>query len=406
MVTEEAKLLSYEEALRLVLENTVPLGSEEVALGELLGRVLAMPIAARTDLPPFDNSAVDGFAFHVTDVQEGLRWRQFRVVGESKAGSKSLPTLNSGEALRVFTGAPLPPEVGAVAMQEICPVDDGHVKVDDVVDPEDHIRRRGSEAHFGSVVVPPILVTPPVIAALSAAGHDRALVFKRPQVGILVTGDELAVPGSELLPGQVYESNGAAIRAAVLALGLPEPKLLRCADSAQDTRTALTSLTESCDVVITSGGVSVGLHDVVRPTLEALGVQQIFWGVAIKPGKPIYFGKKGQIAIFGLPGNPVSALVTFALFVQPFLRRTSGRAVPTQPRQMVLRQSLTKRLGRAEFVPCRIAADGAHPVVGRASHKASCLAEADGLAILGAERESVLEGEQVDVIELTWGWEA
>lgn len=402
MVANRDGLVSYEEALTLTLDRARPLGAEEVPLDKLLGRVLLSPVAATCDLPPFDNSAVDGFAFSMSDVQDGVRWRSFRLVGESRAGTHVPESIGHGEALRVFTGAPLPPGTGAVAMQEVCVVDDGHVKVDEAVDIEDHVRRRGCEGHLGDTIVPQMILTPPAIGAIASGGHSSATVFKQPTVGILVTGDELALPGSSLRPGQIFESNGTAIRAALLALGLLDPVVLRSKDDVRSVEGALRELLDSCDVVITSGGVSVGEHDVVRPALQSAKVDQVFWGVAIKPGKPMYYGRRGNCAVFGLPGNPVSALVTFRLFVQPYVNKISGWSAAEKRERHVLTQSLTKRSGRAEFVPCQIRADGAHPVVGRASHKASCLAEADGLVILGSEVEIAAAGEQVDVLRLQW----
>lgn len=406
MVTERSKLLSFHEALKMVLEHAAPRPGESVSLDRLVGRMLSEPITASHDLPAFDNSAVDGYAFHEDDVREGVRFRSFRILGESRAGSSACPTVVPGGAVRVFTGAPLPEAVGAVAMQEVCALDDGHVRVDEPLELEDNIRRRGCEARAGDIVVPATVVTPPAVAAIATCGRPSAMVVGKPSVAVLVTGDELACPGSALGSGQVFESNGVGLAAALEGLGLDRITVARCKDDPHETERTARKLLADHDILVTSGGVSVGAHDMVRPALGRIGVKEVFWGVAIKPGKPIYFGVNDGKAVFGLPGNPVSALVTFALFVRPFLMRQMGRSGDHRVERFALATPLAKRVGRAEFVPCDIAEGRAIPAVGRASHKASCLASAQGLAYLGPDVEHAEAGSLVDVYPLRWGWES
>lgn len=377
---------------------------ETVPLAELHGRFLAEPVYARCDLPPFDNSAVDGFALTRHDVDEGVRWRPFKLVGEMRAGSPESLALHPGETIRVLTGAALPEGTAAVAMKEIATIEDGHVRFDDLIEAGEHVRRAGDELSKGDLVVNAMRVTPPVLAAIAAAGVPEAKAWALPRVGILVTGDELARPGAPLRGSQIYESNSFGLESAANAFGASVQAVLRAPDDERAICKALERLLDDCDVVVTSGGVSVGDYDLVRTALSSLGVEEGFWRVAIKPGKPIYFGRRGGTAVFGLPGNPVSAMVTFHLFVRPYLLALGGDLTPDPHFQLPLTESLTKKPGRTEFVPCKVTASGVDPEVGRASHKASLLATADGLAVLPREGAEFARGEMVDVIPLRWGW--
>jgi len=398
-------LTLFEEAIRIVLDGARPERVETVPLAEIHGRVLAEPVYAQCDLPPFHNSAVDGFALTKHDVEEGVRWRPFKLVGEMRAGSSERLTLHPGETIRVLTGAALPEGTAAVAMKEIATIEDGHVRLDDLIEVGEHVRRAGDELAAGDMVVPAIRVTPPVLASIAAAGVAEAKVWAVPKVGILVTGDELAAPGAPLVGSQVYESNSLGLSSAASAVGAAVVAVLRAPDDERAIRKAVERLLEECDVVVTSGGVSVGDYDLVRAALDSLGVEEGFWRAAIKPGKPIYFGRRRNTAVFGLPGNPVSAMTTFHLFVQPYLRCLSGEPTPEPRLRLPLTMPLTKKPGRTEFVPCRITADGADPEPGRASHKASILATADGLAVLPLDGAKFSQGELVDVIPLRWGWQ-
>lgn len=396
-------MIDFEEALRIVLEHAKPERVESVPLADLHDRVLAEPVYARCDLPPFDNSAVDGFALSRHDVEQGVRWRPFKLVGEVRAGSREPHVLYPDETIRIFTGAPLPEGAAAVAMKEVATVEDDHVRFDDLVEFGDNVRRAGDELSQGDVVVPATRVTPPVLAAIAAAGVPEAKAWAIPKVGILVTGDELVAAGTKLEGGQVYESNSFGLRAAATGLGAAVQAVLRAPDDEHAIGKALERLLNECDVVVTSGGVSVGDYDLVRSALASHGVEEGFWRAAIKPGKPIYFGRRRGTAVFGLPGNPVSAMVTFHLFVRPYLLSMSGEPNADPRLRLPLSQALTKKPGRTEFVPCSITPHGVDPAVGRASHKASLLAAADGLVVLPREGAEFAPGEIVEVIPLRWG---
>lgn len=394
--------IPFEEAYRLVVSNSQCRPTEEIAIGESVGRVMTNGAHSRVDLPPFDNSAVDGFALHLDDLPT-TSGRAYRLVGESRAGSPEGLALGKGQCVRAFTGAPLPAGTGGIVMQEDVILDDGVVLVRVDVEPGDQIRRRAAELALGQAIVEPGLITPATVAALASGGVCTVSVPTQPRVAVIVTGDELADSGSALEAGKIYESNSFGLVAALQALGIRQVSAIRVRDEAGALKAALAEALKTSDVVITSGGVSVGAHDLVRPALDSLGVQTVFWGVSMKPGKPMYFGKRGETAVFGLPGNPVSALVCFSLYVRTFLRIALGLSAETERMRAKTTRDVTKRKGRTEFVPCRVEPLGADPDVERASHKSSSLAAANGLMILPAEAEHFVGGAEVEVIPLKWG---
>ncbi|MEQ1821359.1 MAG: gephyrin-like molybdotransferase Glp [Fimbriimonadaceae bacterium] len=404
MVAEAARLLSYEEALALVLKTKGSMGREVVALSNLVGRTLAEPLVSRFDQPYFDSSAVDGYAFAEKDVRLGLVGRTFDLSGELQAGSSISLELVPGSVARVFTGAPLPKGTGAVVMQEDIDRSGDRVAVRGAVELGEHVRRQGEEIRAGELLLAaPTLIAPAELGAIAAAGFTEAVVFRQPNVGLLVTGNELQTPGSELMPGQVFESNSHAISSALLAMGLPEPTIRQSSDNVDELSGVIQELLQSCDLLITTGGVSVGDYDLVRPVFQSLGVRQVFWGVAIKPGKPVYFGQTDRCSVFALPGNPVSALTAFLLFVRPLLLALQMHDPSLKTVRRKLTQELSKKAGRCEFVPARMDDSHADPMTGRASHKASSLVGANGFVVLAAQQTKAEKGAMVDVLPLNWG---
>lgn len=404
MTPTKSRLLSFDEALAHVLSDADLLGIEPIKVEALLGRTLAEPIATTCDLPLFDNSAVDGYAITEQDLasEPGKR---LALVGESKAGSTCSAELSPGTAIRVFTGAPIPKFTAAVVMQEHVELDGSEIRVDIIPEKGANIRRQGEEALAGTEIIPRgTVVGPSVLAALCSAGISEVAAVRLPKIGLLVTGDELLAPGKTLGPGQVYESNGFALGAAVRMLRI-EPILSHAPDEKVSLEAEFRNLIDQCDVVITSGGVSVGGFDLVREVFRSTGIEERFWGVALKPGKPFYFGKHGTRAVFGLPGNPVSALTTFFLLVRPYLQKICGRRHEFTWFEKQLNGDLYKATHRTEFVPGRTEGDSIVPLVGRASHKSTCLAEADALILFPESASQLESGARVNVISLRWGWD-
>ena len=308
-----------DEALALVLAHVRPLPLEDVPVASAAGRVLGEDARAVIDLPPFDSSAMDGYAVRAADTPGPLR-----VVGHSAAGRPEARAVGPGEAVVISTGAVVPAGADAVVPVERTT---GDVVVESV-DKSDNVRPRGGDVRAGDIVVPAgSPLGAPQVSALAAAGVAVVRCGRRPRVAVLSTGSELRAPGEPLAPGQIYESNSLLIAAQLGVAGAIATVFASVADDAAATRAALEQALEH-DVLVTSGGVSVGPHDLVRSTLAELGAQEVFWRVAVKPGKPIAFAVRGESLVFGLPGNPVSALVGLELFVCPALRALQGAREP------------------------------------------------------------------------------
>jgi molybdopterin molybdotransferase len=392
--------LSLDEARARVVSAVSPLESEPVAVGEALGRVLAEDVRAAGDVPPFANSAMDGFA-----VVAGPAGRELQVVDEARAGRPTDRPLGEGEAIRISTGAPLPAGATAVVPIELVAERDGVVVPEREVSPSDNVRGAGEDMRVGTVVVAAgTRLGPAELAAAVAAGRAELRCARRPRVAVLVTGDELAPAGAALGPGQIHNSNAVALRALAEREGAVVVADDLVPDRRDATEGALQEALQSADAVLISGGVSVGPHDHVKPALEALGVQERFWRVALKPGKPAWFGARGATVVFGLPGNPVSAFVCFVLLARPALRALQG-AEPRERERAVLAEPVRRAAGREQAVRVGLAPgpDGslaAHPTGPQGSHMLSSLLGADALALIPAGDGELAAGEAVELERL------
>jgi len=373
------ELLTVEQALELVLEHARPLPTEAVALEDALGRVLGEPALAVVDLPPFPSSAMDGFAVRAVDTPGDLQVA-FRVA----AGSAPPGPLPARSAAGIATGGTVPDGADAVVPVEVVEDRRDRVTFPDTARAGQHIRERGSDVRAGAAVVEPGAMLGPVqIGALAASGIATVVCSRRPRVAVLATGSELQSPGEELEPGQIYESNRRMIAAALADSGAVIETLPVVADEIEAHRAAIERGLEA-DVLVTSGGVSMGPHDLVRRVAEDSGVEEVFWGVAVKPGKPLAFGVRGDTLVFGLPGNPVSSLVGALLFVRPALLARQGHAHP-RPSYLGGRLSapVSRNPHRDEFVRARRldSTDGARleVVSGQESHMIVRAASADAL---------------------------
>jgi molybdopterin molybdotransferase len=373
-----AELLTIDEALGRVLEHVRLLGAEEVAAKEALGRIVREPARAVVDLPPFPSSAMDGFAVRAAETP-GEVPVAFRVA----AGSAPPGPLPVGSAAGIATGGTVPEGADAVVPIEVVE-DRGHLVVVPAARGGQHVRPRGGDVHAGDVVVAAGARIGAVhVGALAAAGVASVVCSDRPRVAIVATGSELRSPGEGLEPGQIYESNRGMIAAALAGSGAAIDVLPVVPDDEDAHRAALAQALDA-DVVVTSGGVSMGPHDLVRRVTADLGVQEIFWGVAIKPGKPLAFGVRGATLVFGLPGNPVSSLVGALVFVRTSLLALQGHANPAPPYAPgSLAAALRRNPHRDEFVRARRqeSTDGTvlEPVTGQESHMIVRAATADAL---------------------------
>jgi molybdopterin molybdotransferase len=374
-------LLAIAEALDLVLARVRPLAGETVPVAAASGRVLAEPALAVVDLPPFDSSAMDGYAVRAGETPGSLG-----VTGHSAAGSPFRGTLGAGEAVGISTGAEVPRGADAVVPVELVRDHAGRIDADGVAAGA-HIRRRGGDVRSGDLVVAAgVRLGAPEVGALAAAGLAEVVCSRRPNVAVLSTGSELRAPGETLAPGEIYESNSTLLSAQLASAGALCEVLPPVADDPSGTRAALVRGL-AFDVLVTSGGVSVGPHDLVRGLLAELGAAEVFWRVAVRPGKPVAFGVRGSTLVFGLPGNPVSTLVGFELFVRPALDALQGLTDP-RPRYLPGRLAVAVRrnAGRDELVRARarVEADAVvlEPLGGQESHMIVRSASADALVLV------------------------
>ncbi len=372
-------LLTVEQAQALVLARAQALPGERVPLSSAAGRITASAVAAAVDLPPFDSSAMDGYAVRAADLPGELR-----VVDQAAAGHPAVEAVDAGEAVEISTGGVVPAGADAVLPVEYVVKHDNTVGTQTVLAPGANIRPRGGDVGVGDPVVDRgVRLGAAQLGALAAAGAAEVECARRPRVAILATGSELVPPGSPLEPGQIYESNTIMLAAALAAVGADIELLPAVADDEAAHRTAL-ERGLAADVLVTSGGVSVGPHDLVRRIEAELGVEEVFWRVAMRPGKPVSFGVRRQTLVFGLPGNPVSSLVGAELFVKPALRALQGLLDP-RPRFRVGRigSGVRRSDARDDFVRARSRVDEngtvVEPLSGQESHMIARAAAADAL---------------------------
>ena len=399
--------ISVTEARALVLEAAQPLAPEVVTFEAALGRVLAEEVRSGRTLPPADCSAMDGYAVRAADVaQPGAR---LRVAYEVAAGGQAPRALAAGEAARIFTGAPLPLGADTVVRQEDADARAGEVRVLVAVPRGESVREAGEDVRAGDLVLAPgARIGPAQVGMLASLGHTLARVHRRPAVAVLSGGDELVEPHETPANGRIVSSNAYTLSAQCREAGALPNNL----GIARDTPAELERLLRAglgADVLVSSAGVSVGDHDHVRPTLEKLGVELVFWGVEMKPGYPITFGRAGGgrgAFVFGLPGNPVSAMVTFELFVRPLLLRLGGRSELARPELAAIAgERFAKKPGREHYVRVFLEPRPDGALVARTTGNQSSgvlrsMTLADGLLVFPAGESEIAEGSLARVIVL------
>jgi molybdopterin molybdotransferase len=389
-------LITIAEARVSVLEAVTPLDPELVGIDDALGRVLAQDVRATEDVPPFPCSAMDGYA-----IVAGVPGRRLAVIGESRAGTPAERPLRDGEAIRVSTGASIPAGATAVIPQEEVTRDGDTIETNAAVPAGHHIRGAGEDMHAGALQLTAGTRLGAIdLGAAVAAGVGALQVSRRPRVTVLCTGDELRAPGEPLGPGEIHNSNAPMLVGLAAGTGALAASARRLPDDRAATVQGIGEALDSSDVVIISGGVSVGPHDHVKPALAELGVDEVFWSVALQPGKPTWFGYRtppsadepARPLVFGLPGNPVSAVVTFSLFVAPALAALQGGPAPRPPHaQAVLATDVKRNPRRDQAVRVRLELGGsdvgppaltAFPNGAQGSHILTSLLGADALAMI------------------------
>lgn len=394
-------LITVMQARERVLSATRRLPQERVAIEQALDRVLARDVRAAGDVPPFPCSAMDGYA-----VQAGPAERRLTVIGESRAGAPSPQGSHAGEAIRISTGAAVPAGANAIIRQEDVTEEGSAIVTKADVEEGTNIRYAGEDMRADTTVLKAgTILGAPQLGVAVAAGAGEAIVTRKPRVAVLCTGDELRAPGEPLGPGEIHNSNAPMLVALALHCGAIAAPALRLPDDRAATETALGAALEDSDVVIVSGGVSVGPHDHVKPALATLGVRELFWGVALQPGKPTWFGVRDETLVFGLPGNPVSAAVTFSLFARPAIAALQGTSAPAMldfeavlgvsvRRNRLREQALRVRLERRDGVTVAV------PNGPQGSHIVTSLVGADALALIPPGEGELVAGEAVALAPL------
>ena len=387
-------MISEEKARRRIFEGIQCLSSRRLSISQALGCFAAEDYFASLPLPAFDNSAMDGYAVVASSCKRGQR---LRVTGEQPAGRDRQLSISPGEAVRIFTGAPLPRGADAIVMQEDVTRDDAEIVVNTDVSVGEFVRRRGCDLSEGQkILATGERIGAATLALLASQGFTEVMVGGEVKSAIVSTGDELVKPGEKLEPGQIYETNSALLQALLQRCGTSAQSVQYCPDT-WDSVTRVLERGMQHHVLIISGGVSVGEHDLVQSALRALGASIDIWRVAIKPGKPFLFGRFGQCAVFGLPGNPVSAFVTFLQFVRPAILKMMGATkldLPEAPAKLTA--DLINDSDRPHYVRGKLEDRKFTPVGRQESHALFGLSQSNALLRV-AVGESFKAGEIVDI---------
>jgi molybdopterin molybdotransferase len=394
-------MISVEEASARILATFTPVGAETVALAEAAGRISAAPVIARTTQPPADVSAMDGFAVRAEEARGGAA---LRLIGSAPAGHPFAGSVGAGETVRIFTGSFIPAGADAVLLQEDADAEEGGVRVRETVRPGQHIRRQGQDFAAGEAVIAAgRRLSSRDIGLAAAADHPWLLVHRRPRVAVLATGDEIALPGEPIPPGGIVSSNAHALAAMVAALG-GAPSVLPIAADDTEAIGRAADAARGFDLLLTTGGISVGAHDLVQEGLARRGLAVDFWKIAMRPGKPLMFGRLGEMPVLGLPGNPVAAFVCALLFARPALLRLAGLAaapLPTTTAETATALGANDR--RFDFLRARLEEDAAGRLVATAfavqdSAMQAVLARADALILRPPHAPAVAAGAAVEIV--------
>ena len=397
-------MIQVQEALDKILTKIQFKGVEKVSLDQALGRVLTEDVVSRINNPPLDNSAMDGYAVIAGDIQSATPENpvKLEMVEEIAAGYTAKGTLKPGQTMRIMTGAPIPPGADAVLMQEDTQKDGDSILCLDRADVEENIRRAGEDIKIGeSVLKKGTTLSPAHIGMLAVIGRSQIAVGQRPTVAILSTGDEILELDETPEGPQIFNSNGHMLAAQIKSAG-GIPVYLGIAKDTEEDLMEKFAWALKADIVVSSGGVSVGDYDLVKSTLQKMGQEMLFWKVAMKPGKPLAFGRIGKTPIFGLPGNPVSSFVSFEQFVRPSLRKVLGCSdLSHKTVQAKLTRTINKKPGRLHFLSSIVSwADGEYTVTPAGEQGSGILksaANANGLLIFPLEAEEIKQGQEVAV---------
>lgn len=392
--------IHYNQARDIIDSLPISGQSQKISIVDSLGKYTSSDIFAPIDVPVFTNSAMDGYGFVDEHIQVGKR---YVVVGEIKAGASHFPNIKPGEAVRIFTGAPVPPNVQTVIIQENCTSSNEFVTIEKgPVDHNMNIRTKGSQTPKDSLIVSKnTKLTPGINGFLASFGIHEIEVYKTPNVGILVTGDELVSPGQSLQEGQIYESNGVALESLLKALQIIPVFKKKVKDDEEILQKEISVALQNCDVLLMTGGISVGTYDFAQKTLFQNGVEKVFYKVRQRPGKPLFIGKTAKNIIFALPGNPASVFTCFHVYVLPFLRRfLSGGSDRMKAQKAIITHQFEKKTKLTHFLKA-IEKDGKISLLtGQESYRMDAFTEANCFCIIDEEKELLLENDAVAFIKI------
>lgn len=396
-------MISVENAKQAVIKNTCLLPVENISIENAYGYVLAGDIYSPLALPPFNQSAMDGYAFIFDDFKSNL---QIKIIAEVAAGDFFKETLKSGQAIRIFTGAPVPAGADCIVMQEKVSIEKGCLQIHDpAIKQHANIRPEGSQIEKGALALPEgTVLTAGAIGFIAGMGIASVEVSRKPVVNVIVTGTELQKPGNFLKDGQIYESNSYSLLAALKSIGISTGSVQSVSDNEEEVTAIISNSIDSCDVLLLSGGISVGDYDFVERALKTIGVETIFYKVKQKPGKPLFFGKYKKTLIFALPGNPAAVLCCFYEYVFPALQIMRGfdlaQLKGRSQIQLPIACNYSKKIGLSFFLKGKISDNSVMPLEGQESYILSSFAIADCLIYLPEEIENVAKGELVEVHKL------
>ena len=391
-------MISVTEAQKQITQNAKLLDILSVDLNDALGYFLAEDLSAPIDLPSFRQSAMDGYAF----IHNGQT--ELKVVGQVQAGDTAIPELNAGEAIRIFTGAPVPDAADTVVIQEHITRIDDKLILNTIPARQANVRPIGEQITAGTAVLKKgHSINEASIGFLAGLGFTSVKVYRKPSVSILTTGNELQKPGTPLKPNHIYESNGIMLKNALARLGITEVQILKAQDTLDATKAAVKNALQASDVVLVSGGISVGDYDFVQEALLSNGVNEHFYKVNQKPGKPLWFGTTGDRSVFGLPGNPASSLTAFYIYVLPHLRKRMGSLSPfLNERKAELTEDINNSIGKTLFLKAGVAGTKITPYTGQASSMLNTYALSNALLVISDKETSLKAGDLVNYIDLNF----